>query len=766
MIRFDIFGSVRASGTLCTGDSFYETIRNPRLVPLLNSIALAETHDERQTLKKSLPGITWQAHFPSGRRLNAEAEPSGLYMIDLDELESEETVRKTWEGLASRTDELGILAAHVTPSRKGLRVVCQCRPDLRSIEENQAWFAEQTHLTPDPACKDLARFSYLVCFEYFLYLDGRLFDSDFSIQHDIQSGKSEQRPSDAAEGGESGEEMQEGGSYKGIPLREIAEKWLSLNGGMPEEGERNTVLFQLATRMRYICEFKYEQVFQAIPHCGLPKEEVYQLCKSACQTSRQCKMPYDLKMVVNALLEEGNPEEEPEEPEELSYSPHDEEFLERLPRLPIGLRDSLEGKPDKVKMPILAGLMPLAMAYATNVRVRYIDGKVHRLNGMCIIVGNQASGKSAVADVIKVWKRPMAARDKWKREKEDEYRALLRKRRQNDEVPDAPSGDILNVPITISCSTLLKRFKRSKGQHLFSFGEELDTLRKTNGAGSWSSKYDIYRLSFDNGEWGQDYNSDNAESGVAHVAYNWTILGTRGAVDKCFRSDSVENGMSGRVLFARLPESKYEHIPVYDEDSGKLETCSLDEMADDQLTPPMKRMVESASKLSSLRGFLDTPKLREAMQEWVNAKAEEARQQKNSAMDTFRKRACVIGFRCAVVFLLLENIERGKRSLDEFRESKNALQFATTMADYCLKFQLELFGDQFQEVHSRQTALDKQAAYKYKGLFDSLPKVFTIDTLHERIPTNLRASLRSLASRWKSKGLVRQLKEGVFEKNV
>ena len=38
-----------------------------------------------------------------------------------------------------------------------------------------------------------------------------------------------------------------------------------------------------------------------------------------------------------------------------------------MPKLPIGLKESLQGVPDKVKMPILCGVMPLAMAYATDV---------------------------------------------------------------------------------------------------------------------------------------------------------------------------------------------------------------------------------------------------------------------------------------------------------------------------------------------------------------------------------------------------------------
>ena len=90
-----------------------------------------------------------------------------------------------------------------------------------------------------------------------------------------------------------------------------------------------------------------------------------------------------------------------------------------------------------------------------------------------------------------------------------------------------------------------------------------NSLIKTNGAGSWSSKYDIYRLSFDFGEWGQDYNSDAAESGVVNVAYNWTMLGTNGAMRKCFKSDNIENGLSSRILVAEMPDSSFSKMPKF-----------------------------------------------------------------------------------------------------------------------------------------------------------------------------------------------------------
>ena len=182
---------------------------------------------------------------------------------------------------------------------------------------------------------------------------------------------------------------------------------------------------------------------------------------------------------------------------------------------------------------------------------------------MSVIVGPQASGKSACKEAVDVWLRQMDEEDALARRKEDEWKQARKCRKANEKAPRDPEVMIRNVPVTISCSTLLRRMKNAHGHTLYSFGEELDTLNKTNGAGSWSTKYDVYRLAFDNGCWGQDYNSDQAESGVVEVAYNWTILGTYGALRKCFRTDNVENGLSSRLMLAEMPDNSFAPMPRF-----------------------------------------------------------------------------------------------------------------------------------------------------------------------------------------------------------
>ena len=367
--------------------------------------------------------------------------------------------------------------------------------------------------------------------------------------------------------------------------------------------------------------------------------------------------------------------------------------------------------------------MPICGAYADGVEVEYCDGNIHRLGLMTIIRGEQASNKSVVKNAIDVWKRQLDEEDTLARKREEEWKERKKGRKANEKAPEDPHVLIRMVPVTVSCSTLLKRFKNSGGHTLYSFGEELDTLRKTNGAGSWSSKYDIYRLAFDRGEWGQDYNSDAAESGVVNVAYNWTMLGTNGALRKCFKSDNIENGLSSRVMLAEMPDSSFAKMPKFKKRSAEDEA----------------RIQEAVSRLRSFSGLVDVPRLRKAIEQWVEEKRVEAAKDIDRVKDTYRKRAAVIGFRCGVIFHLLEGLKR---------ESKACIAFAITMAEYCLQQQMKAFGEALESQFI--DARDECVRYgRNHSIFDQLAPVFTMDDLRAlKRGFCSEAGMRKIISRW------------------
>ena len=115
--------------------------------------------------KKRLPAITWQAFFAGKRRSNANAIPSGLYMLDLDHLEGN-TAQIFTERIMPHVRECGILLVHTTPSGHGLRVVARMQraQSFPTIREFQLWLAAQLGFKAeevDLCTKDMARLSFV-----------------------------------------------------------------------------------------------------------------------------------------------------------------------------------------------------------------------------------------------------------------------------------------------------------------------------------------------------------------------------------------------------------------------------------------------------------------------------------------------------------------------------------------------------------------------------------------------------------------------------
>ena len=522
--------------------------------------------------------------------------------------------------------------------------------------------------------------------------------------------------------------------FKGIPYTSIIAEYWRRTGGEPTEGERNKRLHQLAANLRAICDNNEEWLLEVMPRFGLSESEMKTIIHSACKEPTKGSRLMD--QIIKAL-DMGIASDEIEDAEAVQ---EETGVKVNVKALPLGLKESLIGVPVSMHMPVLCSLMPLAAAYADQITVRYCDGEMQKLGMMSIIYGEQASGKSVCKHAVNIWKRQLDEEDELARKREDEWKERKKSRKANEKAPEDPKVLIRVVPVTVSCSTLLKRLKNANGHTLYSFGEELDTLRKTNGAGSWSSKYDIYRLAFDplDSEWGQDYNSDQAESGVVKVAYNWSMLGTNGAVHKCFKGDNIENGLSSRILLAEMPDTSFAKMPRYGRRSMEDEA----------------RIQEAVTKLRSYSGFIDTPRLRKAIDQWVEEQRVIALKDIDHVKDTYRRRAAVIGFRCGVIFHLLESTQKEPSLLCKKRESRQCLDFALMMAEYCLQQQIKVFGQALQN----QYVDAQQECQRYganNSIFDQLPPTFTADDLAALKPSSVpRNSIIKIISRWNRDGWI------------
>ena len=737
----------RGHGAPClpaTREDWEKMRREPWLAEMCQRIEKGQ-----EELKHRLPVWTPScAEFKDNHRAAADAlKPLPRLMMDFDEKgHTDEIVEKLKDGKIEVINEVAFTKSEarlkelrfVLPSglevllieesvRRGTHVLVEL-PEGMDAETAQQVMKEATGFEPDVKVKGYDRCIYMVPESHTRYVSERLFE----VQ-EREIAPSQKEVTIAVADSSQPSTISHPASFKGIAYTSIIAEYWQRMGGEPTEGERNDKLHQLAANLRAICDNSEEWLMEIMPRYGLSEQEMRSIVHSACK--EPTKGSRLMKQIVSAL-EIGIPSEEIEDAEAVAAETG---VKVNVKSLPMGLRESLVGVPVSMHMPVLCGVLPIAAAYADQVEVEYCDGNCQHLGLMSIIRGEQASNKSVVKNAVDVWKRQFDEEDTLARKREEEWKERKKGRKSNEKAPDDPHVLIRMVPVTVSCSTLLKRFKNSNGHTLYSFGEELDTLRKTNGAGSWSSKYDIYRLSFDNGEWGQDYNSDAAESGVVKVAYNWTMLGTNGALRKCFKSDNIENGLSSRILIAEMPDASFSKMPKFGKRSAEDEA----------------RIGEAVSRLRSYSGLIDVPRLRKAVEQWVEEKRVEAAKDIDHVKDTYRKRAAVIGFRCGVIFHLLTGREK---------ESKACIDFALMMAEYCLAQQIKTFGETLlnQYVEAGNECVRYGANH---SIFDQLAPVFTVEDLGALKRGNMpRNSLIKIISRWHRDGWIEKDDENRWRK--
>ena len=225
---FGISRSVRSREVqVCTPELFHRAIKGSKVSLICAEIEDAleklrrgelkkDEYERMKTqLKSQLPILTPHATFKNGRRLNADAIPSGLSIYDKDHIPNP---RGYWEEkqkiLAQKSVLDSICLVHVTPSTEGLRLIFKI-PKGMTLAEAQKWMSEQLEDNDYDSCvKDLARPSFLVPEDYILYIDeAKLFEvanTSFNIK---EGGASESE--DLKEGGASeSEDLKQGGLHR------------------------------------------------------------------------------------------------------------------------------------------------------------------------------------------------------------------------------------------------------------------------------------------------------------------------------------------------------------------------------------------------------------------------------------------------------------------------------------------------------------------------------------------------------------------------
>jgi hypothetical protein len=740
MSKFSMFSSVKAQrGERCTQDKFNEVSASPVVRDLCEAVAAETDHNKQGLLKKQLPIITFQAYF-AGARKNALAEPSGVSIYDGDNIENP---REFYEvNVAPRIKELGILYAGMTPSRHGLRLVFAMRPEFACIAEAQMWMSGQIGWECDPACKDLARASYVVPREYVYFLDPRLFEDEpldcfASLPGETTPAKGLIMDNNPQSPQPKDFEPDYSLLFKGLPLANIAREWLIQTGGEPSKGERNDRLHALALRLRHITDYDEQTLLAVMPRYGLSEEEMKTIIHSACKADRTGR-PRDLQPVLDKLMLEK--ESYNDEEDEL---PTNDSQLTTLnfPLPPLIRQIASTAPPDFVAASILCQL-PLLGTLGSKLRARYLDGRMHSPSFQVSLEAPQASGKSFMTRIAETLMAPVLNRDAEERQKEQEYAEKLAELKvtnvkltpenRQELLGQKPKGIIRYVPATISITKLLQRLDNARGLHLFALAEEIDTVTKAFKRG-FSSYGDLLRVAFDNGLYGQDYASAESFSGMVTAYYNTLFSGTPKAMRRFY--PDVEDGLVSRVCFVMLPDQFGKPMPVW----GELKEKDMEEV---------KRQLDRLDKVSLVDNtvqpdhVMDLAFLNRDLKKWLSEQQEEAVRTNDRTRDVFCRRSAVVGFRAGMLAWFLY----GEK--DSPVNRRRTIAFARWVANQMLTQHLLRF----------EICGTGSNANRWEDVFSQMPDEFNREDLQRVLVANgVSTPLRNVLYNWRLLGCIEPL---------
>ena len=752
-----------------TKEIWDQLIDSPEVANICRRIAALDPNaedynDRKQALKKRLPILIPHAHsFANGKRISADATPSGLAMLDVDHVEDPRAWFQTINTQVLSDNRIYLVA--ITASGHGLRIIGERLPinGSRSLEVSmsrnldisnyETIEAAQLRIVTalgiveyDAVTKDLARASYVVPRDYILWIyESGLLEMPENASFSAPINESEIQclalpPHLTAEGDKPAEGSLTGEAaltYRGIPYADIVSQLMIATGNADGavQGERNTVYFSLANYMRYICDFNADLLLNVLPDFGLSEAERRQAITSAIGRPRKNQIP----MIVQGAIAVCEREAEYVNAQGTTKPTLSKSTELPLPQLPHLLRLLCRRLPEDYRPAMVIASLPILGTLATRIRFEYLDRQEQSLSFFSCITAPAASGKSFIRKPLDLLLTPINEQDAIEREKEQAYKDKLRASKNSKNQPEDPHACPRNNGVAISIAKLLQLLTYAEGKHLIGIGEEMDTLVKSERAGIWSQKSDIYRLAFDNAEYGQAYMSDASFNAHIKVYYNLLLTGTPNSMKRFFKD--LENGLATRVCFAQLPDTSFTEIPVF-------APYTEAERAE---------IIRWARQLDAEQGTIECPQVGTVIANWLEQKRQQAMEADSHAMDTLRRRAAVIGFRAGMLCYILENR----------KYTRTVGNFAEWVAEYVFRNQMELWGEQMElEITGAIDAMTDRGTTS--SLFALLPNEFTTSDLiklRARKGQSVKASaICMVINRWSANHRITKINETTYRK--
>ena len=717
-----------------------------------------------------------------------------------DELSAEESAKWLAKQMAgvpelvmSKKDELGLQMLERSAT-KGYHLVFRRRPEL-SQEENLAWASELLGVKFDDKAKDITRvfFTTSDSEEDLIYLDDEIFEvgevkevqefkgstlnTELSTDSKLSTLNSPLDPK--------GRFPQKELEYNGIPYHDIIRKWWELynEGKEPVRTNRDVLTFELAVNLRHICGFDRELMDAIIPCYDGFSHAQKMKCIDSALSEKRTQMPKRLKDVLfevrrdrmNSLTPNPSPNGEGSDYTCLDEAVQEDErfYYNRLPRMPQGVRESIEAVGPSLSMPAVVAVCPAIGMLATGVTLD-VHGQKKGLNLISYIAGDFASGKGSIDPVIDAWLGEVKALDMMYQQQEEDWRRKKRAAKNKKEQPEEPKLPVRCLPLNNTVANLAERLANTEGKHAFSFTPEADTV-----AQKWKSTMSDFsvmlRQSYDGSKYDREARSADAVNvHIEHLLWNVCMCGTPDALYRVV--SNYTDGFQSRIAVARTPDNTFAKL----EDKPYVLT--------DRQT---ERIQQIAHLLPLMQGTVELPKLEAKGREWVERERLETMKNDDKVRARQRFRICVTAQRMTCCLMLCKVAEtliqkHGLSGAEKLLKQKpdlwqTMLQKAQTpqlleaydvIADYLMDTALYFFRDRIEAAfQSRDYAggNDRQRMGRNDSIFERLDVEFGFEGAFQHSVSvkgaNVsRNSVRQMLKNWKKQGLIVQTEASRYRK--
>ena len=578
--------------------------------------------------------------------------------------------------------------------------------------------------------------------------------------------------------------------YLGIPYSDIIAKWWQMynDGQEPVKSNRNTLTFELAVNLRHICGFDRNLMAQVIPcYDGFPDQEKM-ACINSALSEKITQMPKRLKDVLSAIRQEklnknaatgatGTDEDDEAFINALdeANAQDDQFYYNALPKLPQGIKDSVDAVGPALAMPVISAICPVIGMLATGVKVS-VHGKMNSLNLISYIAGDFASGKGSIDPIINTWTKEVKDMDKMYLQTEEDWRVKKRAAKNKKEQPEEPKLPIRCLTLNNTVANLAERLANTEGKHAFSFTPEADTV-----AQKWKSAMSDFSVMLRQAYDGTSYEREarSAEAVNVHIErllWNVVMCGTPDALYRVV--SNYTDGFQSRIIVARTPDNTFTPL-----------TENLYVLKERQ----KERIIQIAHLLPLMNGEVVLPKLEERGREWLelirletmkNDDKVKARQRFRICPTTMRMMTCIMLCKVAEILIQKHGLNGAEKKLKEHpnlwkemivrTQTPAMLSVFDTLADYQLENALYFFRQRIEDAFSSknyngQASLERSKRGKNDSIFERLDVTFTFEqAVQQSIAVKgtgaSRESTRQMLKNWRKQGLVIMMKDKRYQK--